>query len=388
MFEDHLGLCASPAELVASITPAFPKRLRIVTADAKVGYCYELAECRVDGLVPYSAKGKFDPELVRRIEFVEGLPVLSMASGELLKVTARFAEGVRHCLGIDEYMPQAKALTRVFLREYPFEIARASAEVLRKHFDQPRLLVANLIWQALEYSRQGQLMGYGNTHRGFWYKPVWATLERAGFDDQQKNEALYQRQIAQMIDEDRLFDHRDLGFADSHPHRREIGARLPHVILVIEKDCVSEIGIAVARELGLSWFVTGGVARLAGVEFFCAALQKVHKGPVSVIDFGDFDPGGWVAGKTFVGHLARFGTACPAGPQFLVRPELFTQEELDLFSRPLSVKNERIDGWLEESGGINGKPRGIHCDWLHPQERVMEAVRGLLSKLPRPIGRG
>lgn len=380
LFQDHLGLCCYPAELIASITPAFPSRLRVETADGTVGYCSDVVERAQSGFCAYSAGKRFEARSVRRVDFERGLPLLTLDSGEQVKATAKFAPGVRSFLGLDSYVAQPESLTRVFLREYPFEIARASAQVLRQSFSSARHLIANLIWQALEYYRQGLEMGYGKSHRGFLYKPVKATVERADLNSDEVDR-VYERQLAQMIDQDALFGYRDLAFQDSHSHLREIGVRHPEIILVIEKECVSEAGIAAARELGLSWIVTGGVARLLAVEFFCEALHKVYRGPVTVIDLGDFDPGGWVSGRTFVDHLARYHTPCPLGAQFLVRPELFTAEELELYSRALSIKNERIDGWLEESGGIAGQARGIHCDWLYPPERVVRAIQNLLAAL-------
>ena len=100
---------------------------------------------------------------------------------------------------------------------------------------------------------------------------------------------------------------------------------------------------------------------------------------------GDFDPGGWLTGHTFVVHLARYGVLCPRSPVFLVRPEVFTEEELRLFSRPLSAKDGRVEEWLAASGGIAGEARGIHADWLHPAERVLWALEASLPSLSIPI---
>jgi len=184
-----------------------------------------------------------------------------------------------------------------------------------------------------------------------------------------------------MVYHDRLFDYGDLGFDDEFAHHREIGTRRPDIILVIEKDCVSGAGIEAARQLGLSWITTGGISRHVAVEFFCRSLHRVYQGPVIVIDFGDFDPGGWVAGHSFVNHLARYGTPSPAGPYYLTRPELYTEEELELFSRPLDSDDDRVADWLLKSGGIDGKPRGIHCDWLQPPERVVQALQAILQTI-------
>lgn len=67
--------------------------------------------------------------------------------------------------------------------------------------------------------------------------------------------------------------------------------------------------------------------------------------------------------------MERYHTVCPDGPHFLTRPQLFTQEELELFSRPLNPANERIDDWLVEAGGIHGQP----------PERVFRALHDILG---------
>lgn len=433
VFEDEQGLCFWPMELVASVTPAVPDRFRVVTTDGTVGYSLvgEI-QCRegVDpaGFTHESSSGELPLEYIREpfwavenravglvrhgdgdsspavAEDLQGLVqcgpnwffqprrlrrvgpglVLTFDGGQTLKVDSKWSSHVLQALGVSSLQLFPEALTRTFLREYPFEIARASAEVLRQHFTSARQLVANLLWQALEYVRLGLDKGYGTSHRGFWYNPLYATLERAGLVDLRLTkdgaETLYWNVLAEMIERDRLFCYRELGFVDAHASQREIGALRPEVIVLIEKDSLAASGIAAARHFGLSWIVMGGVSRLVAVEFFRDALREVYAGEVMVLVDGDYDPGGWLAGHTFVQHLGRYAVDCPRGPQFLICPEVFTAEELELFSRPLSAKDGRVDEWVAESGGIGGEARGIHADWLHPAERVQQAVQKWLER--------
>ena len=366
------------------MVPAFPNRLRVVTAEGVVGYFYEFQDLTEPGLCQVSSSQWLNPGHMRRFETQEGYLVITLDSHEEVRVTPKWVPAVRRFLGIDRYKPQPESLTRLFLREYPFEIARASTDVLKNHFSSARRLIANLLWQALEFIRLGLDKGYGYTHHGFYYNPLHATLDRAGFFNdsftKEAAQALYQRILARMVGDDYLFTYRDLGFRDKFAHEREIGSRHPHIVLIIEKDSLADAGIAAARHCGVSWIITGGVARIVTVEFFCAALQQIYQGPVTAIDLGDFDPGGWLNGRIFVKHMQRYGTTCPEGPYYLVRPALFTQEELDLFSRPLSSEDGRVDDWLAESGGIDGQPRGIHADWLQPPERVREALESLIGQ--------
>lgn len=375
---------------IASITPAVPNRLLVQTLDGCLGYCYAADDYTQPGLCNYSAKESFHPDQLRRIENAEGHLRLTLASEENLNVAPNWVLSVRVFLGLDQYQPQPESLTRYFLRDVPFEIAWAAANLLKLHFPTAGHLIANILWQTVERIRQG-LPPYGTSHHGYFYKPLHATLERAEFINDQLTkvaaERLYERILARMIRDDRLFNYHDLGFEDIFAQQREISASRPHIVLVIEKDSLSDSGIAAARHCGISWIITGGVARIVSVEFFCAALRQVYQGLIEVIDYGDFDPGGWLNGRTFVNHLSRYDTPCPKGPQFLIRPELFSEEELELFSRPLSSKDGRVDDWLSESGGIAGQPRGIHADWLQPPQRVQQALEALLLALTDPENR-
>ena len=385
-FESPEGLCCRPRSEIARITPAFPDRFRLDCLDGCVGYCYDPADRGPLGLCRYSDDQSFDPELLRRIENAGNKLRLTLVTGETLIVAPRWVLAVQSGLGLHHYKPQPECLTRYFLREYPYEIVRASAEVLKREFPTARRLIANVIWQTLERIRQG-LGGYGKSYSGYFYQPLFALLERAGWINEKFDKAaaqeLFQRILGRMVGDDQLLNYHDLGFQDEFTHLREFGNRDPHVILAIEKESLSEAGIQAARHCGLSWIVTGGVSRLVAVEFFLAALGHVYQGEVTVINLGDFDPGGWLNGRSFVKHLARYGTRCASGPHYLNRPELYTQEELDLFSRPLSSKDGQVEAWLAESGGIHGQPRGIHADWLQPPERVQQALQNLLLTLDR-----
>ncbi|MBN9418481.1 hypothetical protein ABS71_16400 [bacterium SCN 62-11] len=433
-FEDEHGLACLPEELIASIVPAFPDRRRVVTADGTVGYLPGPGECWVNGrflqncldpahfphspadprpayqpepfwslektaqglflhgagdpipatnqhLPPFCPCGPrwfFHPRSLRRIE-KDGL---LLENGRRLRVTPSWKGKVLDSLGLPSLQLLPDSLTRPFLREFPFEIATAPREILQRHFPTAATLIANLLWQTLEYRRLGSSIQYGQTHRGYWYRPLLATLERAGLIPHLRHktgaELLYNDLLNRMIGEDRLFCYRDLGFSDAFQRDREIGARHPNVILLIEKEDLADMGQAAARHFGITWTVTGGVSRLVSTEFFVYALQAVFTQSVRVLVFGDFDPGGRLAGFSHVEHLARFGISCPAGPEFLITPEVFTSEELRLFSRPLSASDGRVDEFVAQTGGIGGQARGIHADWLQPPERLVEILDGRL----------
>lgn len=154
------------------------------------------------------------------------------------------------------------------------------------------------------------------------------------------------------------------GRRSRRPSNRRSSTRTlgPDIILLIEKKDLSSLGIKAARHFGISRIITAGVSRIAPAEFFCAALRAVYSGPVRILVYGDFDPGGRVVGTALTDHFARFGVPCPRGPEFLITPDLFSSEEIGLFSRPLTQADGRVDDFVAETGGIQGQPRGIHAD--------------------------
>lgn len=147
-FEDKDGLCCRPPNEIASVTPAFPDRLRIDCTDGCVGYCYDATDQALDEPCSYSEENRFDPRQLRRIDRDGNYLMLTLNSWEKLRITPKWVPLVRASLGLDRYKPQPDCLTRSFLREYPFEIAWAPAEVLKLHFPTARLLIAS-DWEEL-----------------------------------------------------------------------------------------------------------------------------------------------------------------------------------------------------------------------------------------------
>lgn len=283
-----------------------------------------------------------------------------------------------------------EGLFRIFLRDFPFELARAPAEVLKHYFATSDELTANLIWQARHYKSLGMAMGYGKDHGGFCYFPLAPALERAGFlktsHDLRVNGPKFTRFqviLADLIGQDQLFTFEDLGFEDQGQNTRLIGTSLPEVILVAEKGSVGQFCRELALKHGLSLFIAGGVPKLISVEFFARALRKVYSGPVFVIALVDWDPGGHRVATTMGPHLRRYGFETPADPVFLMRPETFSDEELALFAMTLRgdtpAELTTIQKWVEGTGGIHGQPRGIYCNCLHPLDRVVPTLEHWLQ---------
>lgn len=294
--------------------------------------------------------------------------------------------------------PEIPGLRRLQVRDYPYELASAPDERLRADFSSARQLLANLVWQTYRWRSQGQHPDYGNTYRGYWYVPVVATLYRAGFltraqarvlpDGAGRSAAskLYlqlQELVAEMVGEHRLFEFQQLGFKDPRPELRCLGQRHPEIVLIAEKESLHESVKRIGREFGLTTLLLGGAPSLVETEYFVRALQAVAKGPIRVLALVDFDPGGWIIAESFVQQCLRFGLEVGLDIHYLVRAEVFTPQELQLYAIPCPTSTptleSRAQAWLNKGGGIGGKALGIHANHLQPYQRVKAEVEKALG---------
>ena len=330
---------------------------------------------------------------VRRL-LVEGSVKLLFDNGQRRGVSEKYLSALGSALGVTDFrhlQPYRPGFFSLELREYPVELATASAAYLKAHFREARILVANLIWQGLFYALQGTDKEYGRDHQGYFYMPVSSPLSRIGFmrlNDplgKAKAEELFQRILAEMVGDHRLFTFAQLGFEDTGEARREIGSVHPRIVLVVEKKDLTKRARILARRYGISLLVTGGVPKLVEVEFFLRALGG--SGPLILLAYVDWDPGGYWVATTMVNHCLRYGVACAAPPQFLVRPEHFSAEELELYSRGLDAEDSRVINWVKATDGIAGQARGVYAEWLRPfarVEAVMDQAMRALGVTPQP----
>jgi len=279
--------------------------------------------------------------------------------------------------------PRCAGLYRsVNLRDWSYELARASAERLQADFATARELIGNLIWQAYRYRDRGIVTEYGDNHRRFFYDPLTTTLNRAGFGQRRGHYVVFEELFSQFVARDRFFTPRDFGFRDPAPHLRHIGSTRPQLLLVVEKDTVLEQAQQLAAEFGISYVVLGGKPSLTASQYLAEALQPY--GPVVVLALVDYDPGGWITGSSQVDHLRQFGLTVRGDAVYLVIPKLFSAEEIDLYALPCKTRPPRVAAevaaWLVKSGGIGGEPLSLLADNLSP-ERLRERVTQVLAEL-------
>jgi len=325
---------------------------------------------------------------VRRLRIDETRLTLELDNGPQRGVSPRFLPTLLAALNLEDprhLHPYVPALFNLKLREYPVELAMAPAAYLKAHFSQVRILVANLIWQGVFYHSQGIENEYGRDHQGYFYLPVSSPLSRIGFMrskdplDKKRAEDLFQRILGEMVGDHRLFTFTQLGFEDTGEARREIGSLHPRIVLLVEKKGLWKRARTLARRYGISLLLTGGVPNLVEVEFFLRALGGSE--PVTIVAYVDWDPGGFWVAQTLANHCLRYNVPSLSAPHFLVRPERFSADELELISRGLDDLDPRVINWVKATGGTGGQARGFYAEWWRPFSRVEAAMEELMREL-------
>jgi hypothetical protein len=283
--------------------------------------------------------------------------------------------------------PAVPGLSRWFLRDWPMELAVASGEELLRCFDNADSLMANLFYQALRYRSQGIVKDYGDSSTGFFYDPVDPALYRSQFltaGSAESNRAALRARCSTILEEMiemKLLTHEALGFRDKAAHLRRIGEGRPEVVIVIEKESLQTRADQLSDEFGVSYLITGGNPRFSVIEFFVRALRKVWPGPVSLLGYVDFDAKGWQCLEATANQLQHYELERQGDFEYLVRLEDFTAEELELFAVPCPMGSKEtavmVMRWVKLTGGIGGKPKGIHANHL-PLERVRKRLQEVL----------
>ena len=298
--------------------------------------------------------------------------------------------------GLGRLAPDDYNLDCMKIRDYPFEIARASAAVLRQYFPTAHALIANVLYQSFDMYEKTGVRPYADTFMGYFYRPLQATLYRAGFltrsqlrapmrplSAKDRHYVLFARTILNMVYHYKLFTYRQFGFKDPFPEDRILGKRRGHQILLVEKgDAIEAFGRQLQEQFDLTLLILKGTPSLLASEYFTAALREAGILEVEVYFYGDFDYAGWDIGTAFIRQLKFYGIHCVRFRR-LVLPECFTPEELAVYSRPTDTPTativSRVARWLRESGGVNGEARGIHANWLFPYERLVSRLEALIQ---------
>lgn len=351
-------------------------------------------------LVLISRGNYCNPGRLRRVERDLTRHRLVFEDGSSMLVSHKFHFKAAKRLGLPHFFdlePHVAGVWRDHKRDYPYDLINARAEILRKDFRSARHLLANILWQILRRRRLGQPDHAYPDYREIWYFAVKTTLYRAGFltradlgwDPHHRAPAtssflLLQTLLAQMVGEDRLCTFREFGFEDKDKTPFHIGDRRPNVLVVCEKDSLGDKLEFLAEQFGVSYVVLGGQPSLLATQFFSEKIREL--GPLRIIAYVDYDPAGWIIVRSFLEQLARYGIECPWGIEgYLIRPESFSAEELELHALPLEADSAASAGknklWMQETGGIFGEKKSITANRLDPVDRVAAVIEQLLAGL-------
>ena len=289
------------------------------------------------------------------------------------------------------------------LRDWPFELASASPEQLRKLFDSPRQLIGHLIYQRLRYRQLGIQREWADSYRGFWYDWVKHTLFHAGFlsGDQLEipmpefGDQIRTRKVSEpekmyhlmfqvfdfFVQDNGLFTFEEFGFVEPRPEFRRIGTTRPEIILLTEKTAYQARALQLHEEFGVSLRMLASQPPLVATEFFAKALQPHLNGPVRIIAYVDYDVGGWIIARAFAKQLEFYGIEV-SRVDFLIRGETFTPEEKRLHAKPLALATAthrtKAQLWFAETNGVDGQMLGIQADHVQPYQRLRDLFAALL----------
>ena len=343
------------------------------------------------------------PELapIREFEYINRLRIdrLKLAAGKIrvtlvsgqeysfMVVTLRLAKA----LGITNYrflQPRCKEFWRpYFVRDWPMDLMRTSGDKLRRLFPTSKMLTGNLIWQRFRYRSLGVVQEWTDSYQGLWYE-LKACLNRAGYLRPESTRAsaveekLKMEMFAAMsyfVQEGRFFNFQQFGFREQHPERRRIGGKRPHILLVTEKEETAKFASRLAEEFDVSLLLLSGQPPLFAVEFFAAALREAGVTTLRILALVDYDPWGWIIARATGKQLMTQGISV-SRVDFLVRGETFSAEETRLYAYPYPAglkAGNRL--WQAETGGVDGRPMGIHANHVQPYARVRKLFEACLE---------
>lgn len=257
-------------------------------------------------------------------------------------------------------------------------------------------LIANFLWQFVSRIRAGlQAPLEGMNVRSLWYiiKPALSKVNALGGMDHYKT---LSEKLADFVAKG-MMRYREFGLAEEE--NWSIGDRRPEIIITAEKRAHFRFLLSIQKEFGVSVIALAGKPKTITSEYFTDAFKaKVadywKKDRVLIVALIDYDPSGWIIGRTFLDDLRVFGIKNPRMVD-LVTPANFTPEELEAYKYSLlkpdsgSSDGEGLDAgdattlkkWMKKFGGVNGEPYGIETDALMiAPDKVKALIRQVIGR--------
>lgn len=175
----------------------------------------------------------------------------------------------------------------------------------------------------------------------------------------------------------RIFTFREpFQFFDPREKFHTVGSQTPSFILYTEKEGLWPFVRQLAHSKGISAMASHGEPGLVTLEYFTSQLRGHFVSFLRVCALNDYDPWGWEIGDNARAHIQEpaFGNEEENGAMASLQVDLHRLTSLDLFDRDVirdtkrdlssmsGSKAKEVQQWMENGGGINGKPWSLHVD--------------------------
>ncbi len=166
-------------------------------------------------------------------------------------------------------------------------------------------------------------------------------------------------------------------FVDPHPDLHLLGEGRASLIFFVEKaGLFKKYCREIYNELGITVIASKGFPSLLCLEYVADELRAKKIKNVALAGLVDYEPAGFLIAKDYRDKFSWLGFGIKNFTR-LTSTKLFTQDKLDNDYRDLTnvhPSREKItQAWFEETGGIDGKRRGIQVDFAS-KTRVKKAV--------------
>lgn len=258
------------------------------------------------------------------------------------------------------------------------------------------LNIAELLRTIILNEKKFLTIDYDRSLRGFWYSTVKPTLDKLGKleekDSTEEGLTKWDGELSRnMADLVRLgaVSYQDLRIVDTSRQRdtpsslyrtvdpqtygyQVTAAPYPNIIISTEKDTVYGIIADIANFFGCSAISGKGQNSLAAMEDLLRQMEETAENPdapIYILTMTDYDPAGYYIANTFYNQVQDLRAGLGIKRQVRIKrigifPSQLTADEVT--QNWYTPKPANLDKWLEETGGINGKAKGLELDALEP----------------------
>lgn len=268
-------------------------------------------------------------------------------------------------------------------------------------------VIRSLIKYEVDAIRAGEIREI-RTIRGLWYKLVKPILSRAGrLNELNSNNksvewARYLSDHLKILVDAGITSYEELRIIDGSRQRQPaqqanaqlvdvtmVGGHYAWIILFTEKDTIWPIVENLATLYGVSAISGRGKPSNACSENITRdiirseSFIKNQPEKIIIISLTDYDPSGYIISQAQADQITTAANNMPGSEtgnlktvslnRIGLRPDQLTPAELAANS--YEPKEEGLDEWLKETGGINGQPLGLELDSIPiPKLRAMFAA--------------